>query len=485
MKYYLYLITLFVSTNAFGQIKVTIGKNSPQFVVEKQPTFNAYSTADKDYFIISKVVSFQKINTLITVDKIGNIVTSKDISVNMGVSNSTVDVVDLMVFGNRSLIFLQNKSKADLKNQLVAKVVDINGNIATDATPIASMNFLKLSNGGKWYTSVTPDKKHLVIIGVSPHVKDAPDVVNYYILDENLKETAKGQFSFSGYTKELSFGDFLASDKGDFYMTSYEYDKSYIYPVVYKFSVGGTPMIIPVMITDPTLKNLSYTSALSPQGDLIIAGYTQKKASFVAGEIANNGMWLFNSSVPNEVKIFKAETAVQNIIARNIVYNGDTFFLIGEQYKKEEVKTSGTISPSQLSNPNYNYTHGDINVTAFSNDGSKKFEIPISRKMSSQNFDQELMVGTGVINNKLALIYNDQYNKYFEDKYHEFTRLKVPVAVLVTNDGLMEAPVQFSKELDIKMSSYTLLPQYTVSSNGKVTVLSANSQAVKTVTFSK
>jgi hypothetical protein len=485
MKYYLHLIALFVSTSVFGQVKVTIGKNSPQFVAKKQPTFTSYSTADNDYFIIGKEVSFQKINTLITVDKTGNIITSQEISVNMGVSNNTVDVVDLVVFGNRSLIFLQNKSKADLKNQLVAKIVDINGNIAADATPIASMNFLKLSNGGRWYTCVTPDKKHIAIIGLSPHVKDVADVVNYYILDENLKETGKGQFSFAGYTKELSFTDFLASDKGDFYITNYDYDKSYIYPVVYKFSVGGTPTIIPVMIADPSLKNLSYTSSLNPEGDLIIAGYTQKKANFSVGEIANNGTWLFNSARPNEVKTFKAETVVQNIIARNIIYNGDTFYLVGEQYKKEEVKTNGTITPSQLSNPNYNYAHGDINVTAFSNDGSKKFEIPISRKMNSQNFDQELMVGTGVINNKLVIIYNDQYDKYFEDKYREFTRLKVPVAVSVTNDGLMEAPAQFSKELDIKMSTYILLPQYTVSSNGKVTVLSANSQAVKTVTFSK
>lgn len=485
MKYYLYLVTLFVSTSAFGQVKVAIGKNSPQFVAKKQPTFTSYSTADNDYFIIGKEVSYQKINTLITADKTGNIITSQEISVNMGVSNNTVDVVDLMVFGNRSLIFLQNKSKVDLKNQLVAKVVDVNGNIAAEATPVASMDFLKLSNGGRWYTCVTPDKKHIAVIGLRPHVKGAEDIVNYYILDENLKETSKGQFSFAGYTKELSFEGFLASDKGDFYMTSYDYDKSYVYPVVYKFSVGGTPMIIPVMIADPTLKNLSYTSALNPQGDLIIAGYTQKKASFSAGEIANNGTWLFNSAIPNEVKTFKAETPVQNIIARNIIHNGDTFYLIGEQYKKEEEKTTGAISPSQLSNPNYNYTHGDISVTAFSNDGSKKFEIPISRKMNSQNFDQELMVGTGVINNKLALIYNDKYDKYFEDKYREFGHLKVPVVVLITNDGLMEAPVQFSKELDIKISTYVLLPQYTVSSNGKVTVLSANSQAVKTVIFSK
>lgn len=485
MKYYLYLTTLFISLNASGQIKVVTGKNSPQFVATKQPDFTAYSTAGNDYFIIGKTVSFQNINTLITADKNGSIVTSKEISVDMGMSNNSVDVVNLVVLGNRSLIFLQNKNKAALKNQLVAKAVDVNGNIANDAVAVASMDFLKPSNGGRWYTCVTPDQKHIAIIGVSPHVKDAADVVNYYILDENLKETGKGQFSFAGNTKQLSFENFRASEKGDFYLMGFDQDKSYTYPIVYKFSVGGTPMIIPVMIADPTLKNMSYTSALNPEGDLIIAGYTQKKATFSAGEPTNNGTWLFNSSKPNEVKTFKTEGAIQNITARNIIFNGDTFYLIGEEYKREQERKTGTVSPQELSDPNYTYTHGVINVTAFSQDGGRKFEIPIIRKMVSNNFNQELMVGTGVINNKLALIYNDQYDKYFEDKYREFTRLKVPVAVLITNDGLMEAPVQFSKELDIKASTYILLPQYTVSGNGKLTVLSANSQAVKTVTFSQ
>jgi hypothetical protein len=484
MKYYLYLITLFLSTSAFGQVKVAIGKNTPQFVAKKQPVVTTYSTPDNDYFIIEKEVSFQKINTLIAADKTGNIITSQDISVNMGVSNNTVDVVDLLVFGNKTLLFLENKTKATLKNQLLTKAVDVKGNIAAEATPIASMDFIKLSNGGRWYTSITPDKKHIAIIGINPHVKDAADVVNYYILDENLKETGKGQFSFAGYTKELSFGKFLASDKSDLYMIGSDYDKSYVYPVVYKFSVGSTPTIIPVMIADPALKNLSYVSALSKEGDLIIAGYTQKKATFSVGEVANNGTWLFNSARPAEVKTFKAETAVKNIMARNIINNGDTFYLIGEQYTSEEEKISAP-TPGQLSNPNYKYMHGDINVTAFSNDGSKKFEIPISRKMNSQTFDQELMVGTGVINDKLALIYNDQYDKYFEDKYREFSHIIVPVAVLITNDGLMETPVQFAKELDIKISTYVLLPQYTASNNGKIVVLLANSQSVKTVTFSK
>lgn len=486
MKYYLPLIALFLSINAVGQVKVTIGQNSPEFVTQKQTSFTSYSTADIDYFMISRLNSFQKIHTMLTVDKTGTIITSKDVTVDMGLWNNRFDVLDLVVVGNKSLIIFQNQIKASLKNQLVAKAVDVNGNIAADGTNLASIDFLKMSKGGKWYISVTPDKKHMAVIGLNPHIKETSDLVNYYIFDENLKETRKGQFSFAGYTKELSFETFQVSDKGDLYMTDKEYEKTYSYPMLYKFSVEGTSTIIPVMITDPTLKNLSYTSDLSPEGDLIIAGYTQKKANFTAGDIANNGTWLFNSAKPTEVKTFKSETGFASIVARKIIQNGDTFYLVGEQYKQEEIKAIKTSAPYQFNDPTYKYIHGDIIVNAYSQDGSIKFEIPISRKMISNDSDPNLMVGTGVINNKLAVIYNDQYNKYFEDKLHVYSYLKVPVAVLVTNDGLMEAPIQFAKELDIKnTSTYILLPQYTVSSGGKITVLSANSKAVNTMTFSK
>lgn len=485
MKYFLYLCCTLISLGAAAQVKVISGKNSAQYAPIKEPRFYSYSTADHNYFIINRQTpTFDKINTLITSDKTGNIITSKEISINAGMMGNTFDVVDLVVVGNKTVLFVENKIKNDLKNHLSAKIVDVNGNIAATGTKIGSMDFAKPSNGGSWYVSVTPDQKHVAVIGINPHTKNVADQIDYYILDENLKETSKGKFSFAGNTKEMYAAKFMASDKGDFYILNEEYDKTYTYPMLYKFTVGGSAEIIPVMISDPNLKNLSYTSAVNAKGDLIIAGYTQKKANFTAGEIANNGSWFFNSSIPGEVKTFPTTAPLANVIARKLDFNGDTFFLIGEQYKKEEQKVNNP-NPLQFANKNYNFSYGDISVTAFDSGGNKKFEMPVARKWVGSTYDQDLTVGSGIVDNKLALVFNDRYNKYFPDQYNQYAYLKVPVAVTITNDGLMETPKNFVKELDIKLSSYVLYPQYTSAGNDRIVILMGKQDAVKTVIFTK
>jgi hypothetical protein len=181
------------------------------------------------------------------------------------------------------------------------------------------------------------------------------------------------------------------------------------------------------------------------------------------------------------VKTFAFDKPIAGLTARSIVYNGDTFFLVGEQYKAEkEAPPAGTSALSM--EENYRYEHGDIMVTGFSNDGAKKFDITVSRnRWSAHNFDSEFMVASGVINNKLAVIFNDQYGKYFDERYYK--NYKLPVAVSITNNGLMEAPVHFEKELNVKVATYTLMPLFFSASNGRVTLLSANAQSVKTITF--
>jgi hypothetical protein len=301
-------------------------------------------------------------------------------------------------------------------------------------------------------------------------------------LDDNLKITGTGQFSFAGYTKEIPVWNFLASDKGDMYIISEEFDKSYKYPVVYQCKAGSTTgSIIPVIIADPSLRVLNYVTSVNAAGELVIAGYSQQKKSFTMGDIPATGSWLFNSSKPQEIKTYKFDKPVTNLTARNIVYNGDTFFMIGEQYKEEKEPNRATGMERLRMEENYTYEHNDIVVTAFSNDGNKKFDIPVSRKWQSRNVDQEFMVASGIINNKLAIVYNDQYGKYIDDR--NYKNYKLPVAVTINNEGLMDAPVHFEKELDVKLSSYTLLPLFFSSNNNRLVLLTGNEQAVKTVTF--
>jgi len=473
-------LALLATIGAGAQIKVTQGDNSQPIKVTKQPNFTSFASENSNYFVLNRTEHFVKINTLVIADKTGSISTATDIILNRSIF-SDAEVNRLLVVGNTVVAFIESRDKKAGKNMLTARLVDEKGNISNSESPIGSMDFAKMSNSGKWHVALTADKKHVAVVGQMPHEKNMPDKFQYVLLDGNLKELKKGDFSFAGYTKEISVWNFQASDKGDLYLISEEFDKSYKYPVVYQYTAASNSAnIIPVIIGDAALRVLSYTTSVNPQGELIVAGYSQQKKTFVVDDVPAIGTWYYNSSKPQEVKTFPFDKPVTSLTARNIVYNGDTFFLVGEQYKAE--KDPQTSTNALTMEDNFHYEHGDIMVTGFSNDGAKKFDITVSRnKWSARNSDGEFMVASGVINNKLAVVFNDQYGKYIDDRYYK--NLKLPVAVSITNSGLMEAPVHYEKQLDVKVSSYTLMPMFFSVSNGRVVVLSTNSQSVKTVTF--
>lgn len=484
MKYLLLALITSATLSTYGQIKVSQGNNSPEFKLTNQPKFTSFATDNANYFVISnKNQMSEKSYTLIVSDKTGNITTAKDVQLNQGVSNNSYDLTSILVVGKSPIAFVENHSKSDGKNVLTARMIDNNGTLNASGVTVGSLSFAKMSNPGEWYACLSPDKKHVAVIGKAAHEKNVADQFKFFILDEDLKETNKGQFSFTGNSNEINVFNFLISDKGDLYVIGEEFDKTYKYPVLYQYSSAGVPSIVPVMISDPGLKNISYMCSVSPEGNLLIAGYLQKKKTFSSGDPEANGTWIFNSSKPSEVKTFNFDKPITSMTARNMVFNGDTFFLIGEQYKadKEQGNTMGMAQVRFGMGNNYTYTHNDLLVTGFNSEGNKKFEMSISRKWNTHNPDQEFMIASGIVNNKLALVYNDDYSKYIDDKYRKNTKL--PVAVSITNDGLMDAPVHFAKQLDVPVSSYALLPQYFSVSQGKMVVLSGNAQSIKAVTF--
>ncbi|MDR3696145.1 hypothetical protein [Mucilaginibacter sp.] len=482
MKYFLLSLALLMGLSAFAQVQVAQGNNSPQFSLSKQVDFTSFTTAKADYFVLKRTEHFENINTLIVADKSGSIITDKEIRVNMGSFNNQSGVKNLLVVNSTPVVFVGNRDKNAGKNTLTASTIDDNGNISTAMVTIGSMDFEKMSNAGDWYAALTPDQKHVAVIGKSPYEKGTATQFSYFMLDDKLQVTGKGTFTFAGNDKNIYVTNFLASDKGDLYIIADDFDKSYKHPTLYKYSVGGTGVIVPVMTADPGLKNLNYIARLSPRGDLVLAGYMQKKSTFSAGDPAAIGTWMFNSSKSNEVKTFNFDKPITNATARNLVYNGDVWFLVGEQYKADKVET--TVSGPAAANFEeiYNYTHGDIIVTGFSADGSsKKFDLSVERQWTAKDFDQDLTVASGTIGNKLAVVFNDQYGKYIDDRYHK--NLKLPVAVLVSNAGVVDSPVIFANELDVKVSSYTLYPQFFNNDQGHLMVLSGNAQSIKTVTF--
>lgn len=280
MKFIITTLSLFACLQTFAQVKLTKGSTSPQFALSKQPRFTSFASDGGDYFVITKTERFQNIHTLINTDQAGNIISSKDIQLNMGVVNNTFDGKEVLVVGNTPYLFVENHVKDGGKNTFTARKIDNNGNVAATGATIGSIDITKMSNPGSWYVSMSPDKKHVAVISISPYEKNIAQQIQYFILDQDLKETAKGQFTFAGNTKQIGVYNFLASNTGNLYIISEDYDKTYKLPVIYAYKQGGQRAIIPVMAADPDIKNFSYTASVNADGNLIIGGYTQKRNLF-------------------------------------------------------------------------------------------------------------------------------------------------------------------------------------------------------------
>ncbi|MES2429677.1 MAG: hypothetical protein V4556_01995 [Bacteroidota bacterium] len=469
-----------MNLTATSQVNVTVGGARGLKWEKNQKVITSASVGDDHYFVIRTGGISNQTHTLLSLDKNGNTRFMNEVKFDPGEFKNGNYINSMHVVGNKLLLLTENRDKDAGQNTLIIRTVQSDATVNKDEVKVGSFEFTKLMKPGDWYAAVTPDKKHLMVAGKLPAEKDESDKLKLFLLDENLKVIAKKDVSLPEGKRKIHFRDMLASDKGDVYLIENAYDKTYQYPIIYKASVSSPEVTTtPVQLEDGSIKSKSYVYDVSPSGDLIVAGYYQKKSGFTVGEVDAFGTWYFNASKPTEVKVFKFDKAISSMEARGIVFNGNTSYLIGEQYIADRLKQS--TQQMMSFDENFDYTHKDIVVTAFDETSEKKFELRLYNNWKATNFDQSLYPAYTVMNDKLTIIYNDQYSKYFPA--HSQSE-KLPVLVAITNDGLMEAPVTFEKDLDPNKTGYQLYPQF-VNSNGKneIVLLAGNTVGIRGVIF--
>jgi hypothetical protein len=460
----------------YAQVNVSVG-DPGNFGFKKRPTFWSFSTADHYYFVFRNTEFAKVTHTLVTADKEGNIEDVMELKFNIGVFNNFFNIVGVYALGSRVIVVMENPDKSAGLNKLTIRVIQ-GGELSENEYKIGAMEFTKMMNQGNWFVAVTPDKNHLAVVGQMPREKDELNKYKYFFLDDSFKELSSGQLSFPDDTKRESFNNFYASDKGDLYLIENEFDKTYTYPKVYRASVSqpkGT--ITHVQPADASQKVMSYTTALDDAGNLILAGYYKKKAGFVVGDEQARGTWWYNLS-DGKMVMNEFEKPVTNMNAEGLLKNGNTWFLVGEQYKADQERTTQQGTSFE---ENYTYKHNDALVTGLDETGTKKFDIPLSKNYSGRNFDADLYPAFGIIKGKLAVVYNDQYSKFFPNS--SYSNYKLPVLVYINNDGLMEAPVHFAKQLEVGNSSFTLYPQLFKTGKDEIMMLTGNGTNIKGVVF--
>lgn len=469
-------LTVFTAIAAFAQPTLVQGNEMP-FTFKKQPPFTALHTNDGAYFVFKSRDFMYPYPTVVAVNNGGNVTRVTEVKYQQGVMGNVTEMLDVVSINGKLIGIIQNRNKSTNTNKLTAKTID-NGVLSTDEKEIGSFPFEKMGKAGDWYTTVTPDGKHLAIVAELPADKEELVVFKYYFLDADLKQTATGEFSFPEMKKRLSFNSFYASDKGDFYLVMNEFDKTYRYPKLYKAKSGekqGT--IIPVMPENPKQKLMSFTGTVNANGDLVFAGYIKDKSVITIGDDQATGSFIYTTAT-SKMNINLFDKPISNANAEGIVFNGNTIFLVGEQLKAD--RETPTQQQAMAFEENYNYRHNDIIVTAFdASDASKKFELTLSKKFAARNFDQDLYPAFGIVNNKLAVVYNDTYGKYVPNTSYD--NYKVPVLVYINNDGLMEAPIHFDKEFQTTRSSYTLYPAFNTTNAAGIILLAGNGSSVKGV----
>ncbi|NVO04202.1 MAG: hypothetical protein HXX09_16030 [Bacteroidetes bacterium] len=472
----IFLVLLGIQFSGLCQVKLIQGRTT-DFQIEKQPDLDSYLVGPDYYFIFTKRNGAEFKRTLLIIDKDGNTKTAGNIEINAGVITNMNSITDIIMLGNKMYVLVENRNKETGKNTLSIHTLGNSGEVSEDGTEISSMDFKKFNNSGYWNAYVTADKQHLSIVFQQPFEKEQPLKFQYFFMDATLKVLKSGDFNLPGENNKTTTRCY-ASDKGEIYLVRDKFEKWNPVPNVYKPLVSSEPF--KVLLNEPQ-KIFNYTTEVDPAGNLVLAGYYHENKTVTVGETKAKGVWIYRSDI-SEVKSTPFTNPTENLTSRGIVFNGNTFFLIGEQYKEEresDVSKAGTTSFEY----NYNYTHKDIVVTGFETSTlSKKFDVIMNKDWKSRNFNSDLFQSYGIINGKLAVIYNDNYTKYVANS--SYNNYKLPVLNFVTNDGLMEPTIHFEKEFHMPDYSFTLFPQlFCNKGNDEIIVLGKNQSGLSGVIF--
>ncbi len=472
------IATLFTA-GSFAQMKVTQG-NEVEYKFIKKPTQSNFYVNNKTTFIIKQTNGVNDQFDLFTVGEDAKLSQPQPIQIELGTFKNMNTINSFQQVGNKIYMLVENCNKSDEQNTLSMRTVSENSNFGTPKT-IGSIPYTRMIDPGTWLAYVTPDKQHIALVAVYPKEKQQPQKGKYYFLDASLNVLSSGDISIGDEKKKNYSFQMLASDKGDIYLINTEFDKSYRFAVVYRKSPEEKTFTEFACLLPENLKNVDFTAGVAPAGNLIVAGYTQAKATMRIGDIREqaNGIWVYNSDNPASLVTLPFEKTIPAMRATAINFNGGTAYITGEQItEKKEGMTQGSsgFMGGTSFEENFSYTYEDLVITGYDMTAGTKFDIPLSRKFTARNTTYDLTPGVGVKNGKFTLLYNDDLRKYI-DKL-DYT-IKVPVVISVTKEGLMETPEHFEKELNVRSGGYTTLSYLTQVNDQYVVTLQYNGYTLK------
>jgi hypothetical protein len=395
--------------------------------------------------------------------------------IDMGTFGNSHQLEDVFQFNNKLYGAVDHFSKQDTKHSLLLREVDFtNGNVSENEVELITFAAEKMTNKGDCKFAISPNQSVLAVIGELPFVKEQPCKLKVNIYDNLLTRKSEQEIVLPGENKRYNVLYTYVNNEGVVFIVRVGTYKNgdtqlKIYQVDYK--VGSVVKEYIVNVEAPNTI-MSYNTAVNPNGELVISGVTNLRQTFSSGEVKANGVFYFYTSKLAEgvTNFTPLDVPIENLVSRKIVFNGNTHFLITEQFK-EERKSKNNPNGSMTLDYDYVYTSKSNFVFGFSEDGIKKFYVELARLIGGFNASQHIQTGVFVINNKLSLLYSSDRDR--GDAFYQYDPYIINLAQ-ITNDGLLKTPIQIDSKIGLE-SNFIFYPSLSVLYNSNQIKLLAKS----------
>lgn len=448
------------------EAKITFGnKKTYQPLVDNgRYSFTAYNN---NYYVFMQTISMEKNFSVVVCDDNNNVITDAPIKINAGVWGNETTIEKIIGYNNKAYLLICNTNKKTGKNRLIAKQLQPNLMIDETEIELASFDYKKTMNAGNWIISISPDQKHLLVLGETPYEeKEIPSKLIFNYFDLNLKSEKAGEIILPGENKKYNlYSAYLANNANLFLVRKEMARNGSQAPTIFSTNIlsGAAPTLFAPQVGEG--KSLfSYACSVLQNNSFTMAGYYDERKKISSGDPITKGCFYYNTQSCNEIKLTPLLTPTENLTALNIIENENLVYMVAESFKEKSESV-----PGQMGVYKYSYTHKDINVLGFENDGNKKIDITLNRNYDNVSFDGDLTPVAGIIKNKLAILYIDNYGKYASNQ--SYNNYKVPVMVYINNNGLMESTLHFEKEFSTTTYSINLFSKIPMQKNNKMQLL--------------
>jgi hypothetical protein len=384
----------------------------------------------------------------------------------VGPENNSLSLDAIYFLQGNILLFANDYDREKNVNRLYGEILDEHSSIIKQWSVIAQIPADKKSNPGSFYTGMSADSTHLLVVVNPPYEQYANEKFTLELFDKNLQSQWKKEIVPPYKDEFFSLDNFIVAGNDDVYMlATISKDKS----VMSRKDRRSTPTYYHEVLMYDRQSDLlkEYKVNLDPKfisdvkiavtgnGDIVCAGfYSNKSSASIIGafyiridkeskEITKQGTMDFRpdflQQFMSEKKIEKGKELYDYILRHLVLRDDGGAILVAEQYY--EVLVQNYDPTTHAYTYTYYYYYNDIIVVSINPAGEISWAKKIPKYQVSRNDGGYYSSFTfAVSGNKMYFMFNDNSKNLKtqsedSEKYRYMNNPKKSVAVLVTLDS--------------------------------------------------